>query len=1575
MGIGKGLFGSIHGCLSLAVVCLAAGWAWAESMPYRVMAREGACGRTRQLAITAAPVGKVGSHFLFSETGGRGGALWANDWDDAGSRYVKSIQPLCTWMDDTGCPVETLTVTHVIERGPVSYFRRKIDPHCGTWYRTDGTTAGTVPIDNLGITLNINFMDGSFATAQLGDMLYFFVEDDQHLYQVWRTDFTDAGSGKVTDTVALGPIVPELGMYALGNQILFFSKDSSGNYWVCRTEGTAARTAKVCRIATPATDGYSGFDALNAGGILYFVCKDSASGLELWKTDGTAAGTGMVKDIAPGSANGLERVLRGAYPTGSNALFFIANDGVNGARLWRTDGTAAGTHILKDRISGMGFSTATMLAQTGATTYFLAGAPAPASATRLWRSDGVTAEPVECPATQPTFSRIVNGTLYFVSSLVDDTPFRYNVLFAVAAGASSATELASLEIPPYPHPNWLALGTRVFFWGDGHLWKTDGTPAGTVKVASTGFTPYWATVHDNALCWFQPENAYNVYSTWRSDGTAEGTRQIQVAPPCPDAGAIVDPYILGLVNGRAIVSANNRDGVRCLWASDGTPTGNLLLHSSLTPYEPGTRALHYTATMGASLYFAAKSVAGSNMWELWKSDGTVAGTAKIVDVGSYSFYGLAACGTTLYVSMTDGGGLPSLYKSDGTTAGTVKVKTVTDAYGQASVLTNLTAAGTTLYFVADASNGKSRMVWSSDGTASGTRKLAEYQIIQTSGGPRLQDLTGFGNKLLFRHIMLVNQDHSQLYDFLMYASSGPLSAPFPLSSATTIGVFNPRRIPILGTKCFFPLWSSANGIELYQSDGTATGAKLIKDICPGKGPCFSGEMAWAFLNNEMYFGAADATHGVELWKTNGTADGTVMVKDIKQATVRDRGWRCQDFAGSSPHNMLACNNAVYFAAADDETGTELWMSRGTEKTTVRLGDIAAGPANSVPERLTQAGDHILFTATDGTDRGTELWAIGLPDKSPANPGAVVLGAASLLWTWEDTSDSETGFTLWSDPGTAEPTTLRATLPPNTTSWRQDGLAANTPHTFQVSSTGENGDSQPTAVFTAWTHAPEPASLKFSMTGTGSVRVTVDPVPPNLAQAQSGLHFVNQTRGLNSGWVQTATGWNCTGLNPNTPYTFIGKARNGAGVETIPAAGTKYTLAVTPYAPVVDNPAVHALDVSGVGGTGNPSYTLYALQVFPAVGGHGWVQADGVPGDEPCFQTAGAWGVTTVTGLGENTEYAFRAVARNGEGADTPPGPAGTARTLDITPPVAVITLLDPNPLDSDTLRFGAAFSEPVGTTFSPADVTVTGTLAGAVAVSGTDPVYTVTVTLADTSADGTCGIALGTGVTDLSGNACAGGASGVYTLTHWAGFTQQPAGARLYTGQSHLLQTAVNTGGLPTAYLWKHLRGDGTVLAGPTTPSWAISQASGGNAGDYWCEVTNGGVMHPSLKVTVSVVSHLRITRQPAGGSAFFGEAWRFSVEADGGYPPLRYQWRKNQQQDCADGTEAEYLIDPLEPGDEGIYNVEIHDSNTDALESYPVRLRLSQRMPAAGMAAMAVMAAALALAGVEVGRSRKRRA
>jgi ELWxxDGT repeat protein len=88
-------------------------------------------------------------------------------------------------------------------------------------------------------------------------------------------------------------------------------------------------------------------------GTLFFVANDGVAGVELWKSDGTEAGTLLVKDIRPGPGSSLAPLPLGEL---NGTLFFPADDGITGMELWRSDGTEAGTQRVKDIQPGSGGS-------------------------------------------------------------------------------------------------------------------------------------------------------------------------------------------------------------------------------------------------------------------------------------------------------------------------------------------------------------------------------------------------------------------------------------------------------------------------------------------------------------------------------------------------------------------------------------------------------------------------------------------------------------------------------------------------------------------------------------------------------------------------------------------------------------------------------------------------------------------------------------------------------------------------------------------------------------------------------------------------------------------------------------------------------------------------------------------------------------------------------------------------------------------------------------------------------------------------------------------------------------------
>jgi uncharacterized protein (TIGR03382 family) len=187
-------------------------------------------------------------------------------------------------------------------------------------------------------------------------------------------------------------------------------------------------------------------------------------------------------------------------------------------------------------------------------------------------------------------------------------------------------------------------------------------------------------------------------------------------------------------------TANTGTLVNDLYKSDGTEAGTVRvkdINAVSTTASPES-----LVAAGGKLFFRqADPAAGA---ELWVSDGTSAGTMRVKDIRSgaedSSPDNFTAVGGTLYFTADDGSGGTELWKSDGTAAGTVRVKDIRPG-AESSSPAQLTAAGSVLFFVAD--DGTGSTLWLSDGTEAGTRAVASL----TATDP--QALTFTGDRLYF----------------------------------------------------------------------------------------------------------------------------------------------------------------------------------------------------------------------------------------------------------------------------------------------------------------------------------------------------------------------------------------------------------------------------------------------------------------------------------------------------------------------------------------------------------------------------------------------------------------------------------------------------------------------------------------------------------------------------------------------------------------------------------------------------------------------------------------------------------
>ena len=414
------------------------------------------------------------------------------------------------------------------------------------------------------------------------------------------------------------------------------------------------------------------------------------------------------------------------------------------------------------------------------------------------------------------------------------------------------------------------------------------------------------------VAYFSADDGVHGQELWRSDGTAGGTELVRDIRPGDGSSRVSR-----ITNVGGTIFFRAGDGVhgRELWRSDGTAGGTELVRD-IRPGNPvwgGSKVTELTNVHG-TLFFAAQDA--NHGLELWRSDGTAAGTKMVRDIwpgsGESRPHDLTEVGGRLMFMADDGTHGDELWRSDGTAAGTRMVRDIYPGTGGAGIetggLQSLTAIDGTLFFNArDAKHGAE--LWRSDGTFGGTRMVKNIAA----------------------------------------GATGSL----------------PLKLTAVGGTLFFNADDGVHGNELWRSDGTASGTRMVRDICPDPPSCGSYPDDLAKVGGRLFFSAFDDAHGVELWRSDGTSGGTKMVRDIK--------------TGEQSSNVDSLTNVAgtaFLTASDGIHGQELWSSDGTAAGTELVRDVSphsvdasGGPG---PQGLTSLGGTLYFGDNDGI-HGFELW--------------------------------------------------------------------------------------------------------------------------------------------------------------------------------------------------------------------------------------------------------------------------------------------------------------------------------------------------------------------------------------------------------------------------------------------------------------------------------------------------------------------------------------------------------------------------------------------------------------------------
>lgn len=578
------------------------------------------------------------------------------------------------------------------------------------WF-TDGTPGGTRainPILTAGFLRLTQWNDEAVATVQL----------DGGDYEVWLTDGTVARSrriGSFPDSDQAPVIQPgEESEY-----LWILVEERNGSWALWRSDGSPASARRVRSLDEAYPYFGWGDSVVSTRGLHFFTAGYGGPDFALWRVKGEARQSVRLTrpENSTASAFASESVVIGR--SGSHALLLPMVKGFeNGPsrdfELWRTDGSGRGTRAV--------WIPPVTFGEIG----FIHFAGHIQGKTMLWMSDATSA----------------TRQLWATDGTRRGTRLAYD--FSGVQGANEIGEFIEVgDTAVAPVFNWS-------FDGGSSFWRSNGTAEGSGPLVAADGTPLSPRLGEfevlNGVLYFVNRETGGIHTLWRTDGTTAGTFRVKTFPGSRDR-----PRHLTATGGR-LAFFMDRGFSSSRWTSDGTEAGtvevqtdasytgwqtaaitlsldlagrNLIFYdkkwrvevppfANIIPLEAdGEEQTYYAmypltrmhAVAGDTLFYTA--ITGSSGSELWKTDGTTAGTTRVKDInpgpgGSQPIHMLAV-GNVVYFSADDGVHGFELWRSDGTEAGTFMVDDI-EPGGRGSFPSSLEVIGNKLYFIAERIN-------------------------------------------------------------------------------------------------------------------------------------------------------------------------------------------------------------------------------------------------------------------------------------------------------------------------------------------------------------------------------------------------------------------------------------------------------------------------------------------------------------------------------------------------------------------------------------------------------------------------------------------------------------------------------------------------------------------------------------------------------------------------------------------------------------------------------------------------------------------------------------------------------
>jgi ELWxxDGT repeat protein len=607
----------------------------------------------------------------------------------------------------------------------------------------------------------------------------------------------------------------------------------------------------------------------------------------------------------------------------------------------------------------------------------------------------------------------------------------------LAATPSLLKDLNTLGDSSLP-TNFLTVGAQTYFFAEDvahgrELWVTDGSEQGTRIVADIKAGPRGSDVQSlqefNGRALFFADDGVHGMEPWISDGTSAGTKILKDVRPGAQGSLIYGERNYYFVSsGLAYFTPNDGAHGNELWRTDGSANGTVLV-ADIRPGAAGATTLDANsfAAIGSGVFFPADDGVHGN--ELWRTDGTLAGTRLAADIrlgsggsspslltefkGSVVFRASTEDGTALialdeasgdwtplgtfqgadnphvfgdrlvFAATTEDQGY-EWWSSDGTPGGTSILADFNPAGNGAVVRANTVAMGGRLYLVGQDSQGL-RGIWSTDGTSN---DLTRLPLTDFAPNASLEIVAANENSVFF-----VGTDAGSRRELWKTDAQGNASKLALLRSQ--IRNAEPEYFVVWQNALYFPAEDAAHGRELWRSDGTIAGTAMLADVNAGeKG---SSLRALMLAKDRLLFSANDTIHGGELWTSDGSAEGTRLLADLSVTTAQH---------SSGAAEFTEYNGWVYFRAGDTDSTSMLWRTRGSAGTVEKVLD-SNGQSVNAPSLFTQVGGVLYFRAvqpglgvelwrTDGTAEGTHPVVDLAPGGASSSPDEMV-GVGNLLF--------------------------------------------------------------------------------------------------------------------------------------------------------------------------------------------------------------------------------------------------------------------------------------------------------------------------------------------------------------------------------------------------------------------------------------------------------------------------------------------------------------------------------------------------------------------------------------------------